>query len=43
MAVEGPLEGPLAVFSELLHIAFFVARDPSHHVCDTFRERAAAS
>ena len=39
MAVEGPLEGPLAVFSELLHIAFFVARDPRHHVFDTFRER----
>jgi hypothetical protein len=39
MAVEGPLEGPLAVFSELLHIAFFVTRDPNHHVLDTFRER----
>jgi len=39
MAVEGPLDGPLAVFSELLHIAFFVARDPNHHVFDTFRER----
>jgi tRNA(adenine34) deaminase len=39
MAVEGPLDGPLAVFSELLHIAFFVGRDPNHHVVDTFRER----
>jgi hypothetical protein len=40
MAVEGPLEeGPLAVFSELLHIAFFVTRDPNHHVLDAFRER----
>src|SRR6266540_2823018 len=25
MDVEGPLAGPLAVFSELLHVAFFVA------------------
>jgi tRNA(Arg) A34 adenosine deaminase TadA len=39
MAVEGPIAGPLAVFSELLHVAFFLARDPSHHVADTYRER----
>jgi tRNA(Arg) A34 adenosine deaminase TadA len=39
MAVDGPLDGPLAVFSELLHIAFFLARDPEHHVTQTFRER----
>jgi len=39
MAVEGPLLGPLAVFSELLHVAYFLARDPSHHVSDTYRER----
>jgi tRNA(adenine34) deaminase len=39
MAVEGPLVGPLAVFSELLHVAYFLARDPSHHVSDTYRER----
>jgi tRNA(Arg) A34 adenosine deaminase TadA len=39
MTVEGPLAGPLAVFSELLHVAFFLARDPSHHVSDTYRER----
>lgn len=39
MAVEGPLSGPLAVFSELLHVAFFLARDPNHHVADTYRER----
>ena len=39
MAVEGPLVGPVAVFSELLHVAFFLARDPSHHVADTYRER----
>ena len=39
MAVEGPLVGPLAVFSELLHVAYFLARDPGHHVSDTYRER----
>jgi tRNA(adenine34) deaminase len=39
MAVDGPLEGPLAVFSELLHIAFFHAQHPEHHVMQTFRER----
>jgi hypothetical protein len=39
MAVDGPIAGPLAVFSELLHVAFFLARDPSHHVADTYRER----
>jgi len=42
MAVDGPLGGPLAVFSELLHIAFFVAQDPEHHVTQTFRERRPA-
>jgi tRNA(adenine34) deaminase len=42
MAVDGPLDGPVAVFSELLHIAFFVARDPEHHVTQTFRERRPA-
>jgi tRNA(Arg) A34 adenosine deaminase TadA len=39
MAVDGPLEGPLAVFSELLHSAFFFAQHPEHHVMQTFRER----
>ncbi len=39
MQVEGPLEGPLAVFAELLHVAFFLARHPTHHVADTYRER----
>jgi tRNA(adenine34) deaminase len=39
MAVEGPLVGPPAVFSELLHIAFFLERDPNHHVTETFRQR----
>ena len=39
MSVEGPLGGPLAVFSELLHIGFFLVRDASHHVADTYRER----
>jgi tRNA(adenine34) deaminase len=39
MEVEGPLTGPLAVFSELLHAAFFLAIEPTHHVADTYRER----
>ena len=39
MAVEGPLAGPLAVFAELLHIAFFLVRDPHHHVTDAYRRR----
>ena len=39
MAVEGPLAGPPAVFSELLHVAFFLARSPAHHVADVYRER----
>jgi tRNA(adenine34) deaminase len=39
MAVEGPLTGPPAVFSELLHISFFLERSPTHHVTETFRER----
>ena len=38
MDVEGPLGGPLAVFSELLHVAFFVARPGPHPVAQTFRE-----
>jgi len=39
MEVEGPLEGPPAVFSELLQVAFFLDRDRTHHVLDTFRQR----
>ena len=39
MEVEGPLVGPAAVFSELLHVAFFLERSPTHHVSETFRER----
>lgn len=39
MAVEGPLVGPPAVFSELLHVAYFLERSPTHHVSETFRER----
>jgi tRNA(Arg) A34 adenosine deaminase TadA len=39
MAVEGPLAGSAGVFSELLHVAFFVDLDPAHHVAATFRER----
>jgi tRNA(adenine34) deaminase len=38
MDVEGPLGGPVAVFSELLHVAFFVARPEPHPVAQTFRE-----
>jgi tRNA(Arg) A34 adenosine deaminase TadA len=39
MAVEGPLAGPVAVFSELLHVAFFLARYTGHHVTEIYRER----
>jgi tRNA(adenine34) deaminase len=39
MAVEGPLGGALAVFAELLPVAFFLDRDPHHHVTETYRER----
>ena len=40
MEVEGPLDGPLAVFSELLHVAFFVARRPANDlVLTAYRER----
>jgi tRNA(Arg) A34 adenosine deaminase TadA len=39
MAVQGPLAGPPAVFAELLHVAFFLARSPGHHVADAYRER----
>ena len=38
MEVEGPLDGPLGAFSELLHVAFFLAR-PTHHVAQVYRER----
>jgi tRNA(Arg) A34 adenosine deaminase TadA len=38
MEVEGPLVGPVGVFSELLHVAFFLPR-PSHHVAELYRER----
>jgi len=39
MEVEGPIAGRAAVFSELLHVAFFVVRQPRHHVAELFRER----
>jgi len=39
MAVEGPLAGPAAVFSELLHVAFFLARYTGHHVTEIYRAR----
>ena len=38
MVVHGPLDGPLAVFSELLHVVFFLGL-PGHHVAEVFRER----
>jgi tRNA(adenine34) deaminase len=38
MEVVGPLDGPLGVFSELLHVAFFLPR-PGHHVAELYRER----
>ena len=38
MEVSGPLDGPLAVLSEMLHVAFFLAR-PAHHVAEVYRER----
>jgi tRNA(adenine34) deaminase len=39
MEVAGPLAGALAVFSELLHIAFFADRPGDHPVARTYRER----
>jgi tRNA(Arg) A34 adenosine deaminase TadA len=38
MEVEGPAAGPLAVFSELLHAAFFLPR-PAHRVAELYREQ----
>ena len=38
MEVAGPLDGPLAVLSELLHAVFFLAR-PAHHVAELYRRR----
>jgi tRNA(adenine34) deaminase len=40
IAVEGPLDGPLAVLGEALHLAFFVERgDESNELYHTYRER----
>jgi tRNA(Arg) A34 adenosine deaminase TadA len=39
MEVEGPLDNRPAVFAELLHVAFFLARHPAHHAADLYRER----
>jgi tRNA(adenine34) deaminase len=39
MAVDGPMGGALAVFAELLPVAFFLDWDPHHHVTETYRER----
>jgi tRNA(Arg) A34 adenosine deaminase TadA len=37
VAVEGPLEGPLGVLGEALHLAFFVERrDPSNELYQTY-------
>jgi len=42
IAIEGPLDGPLATLAEALHLAFFVARgDESNDVYITYRERRA--
>jgi tRNA(Arg) A34 adenosine deaminase TadA len=38
MDVEGPLDGPLGLFSELLHIAFFADRPGDHPVAQAFRD-----
>jgi tRNA(adenine34) deaminase len=38
MEVDGPVGGPLAVFAELLHAAFFLTR-PAHHVAELYREQ----
>ena len=37
MQVDGPLGGPLEVFSELLHVAFFLPLSPPHHVAGVYR------
>ena len=39
MEVEGPLAGALEVFSELLHVTFFVAGPGDDAVAQVFRER----
>ncbi len=43
LAVEGPLEGPLAVLAEALHLAFFVALgDEENGVYRAYAERRPA-
>jgi tRNA(Arg) A34 adenosine deaminase TadA len=39
MAVEGPLEGPPAVFAELLHAEIFLRNRPASDVSVAYRER----
>jgi tRNA(adenine34) deaminase len=39
MTVEGPLDGPLAVFAELLHAEIFLRTRPDSDVSDVYRER----
>jgi len=39
MAVDGPLEGPIAIFAEFLHVEFFLRTRPDHPVSESFRER----
>jgi tRNA(adenine34) deaminase len=39
MAVEGPLEGPAAIFAELLHAELFLREQPGSEVSNAYRER----
>jgi len=39
MNVEGPVEGPSAVFAELLHVEIFLRTRPESEVSDAYRER----
>src|SRR5712692_6148245 len=36
LTIEGPLEGPIGVFAELLHIEWFLVTRPQHRVTDLF-------
>ncbi|SRR5712691_1218952 len=38
LTIEGPLEGPIGVFAELLHIEWFLVTRPQHRVTDLFRK-----
>jgi tRNA(adenine34) deaminase len=39
MVVEGPLDGPPAIFAELLHAELFLRERPESEVSDAYRER----